>query len=142
GDLDGDGNTDLVTVNNDVWVLRGDGAGNFATPQNYPAGSGASSVVLGDFNGDGILDVATPNYQSDSIVLLRGQGGGAFQTVERFATGPGAYRVTAGDFNGDGWLDAATANTPDSSVSVLINDQSWPFPPPTVSVSDATVVEG
>src|SRR5262249_7399622 len=142
GDVDGDGNADLVTVNNDVWVLRGDGAGNFATPQHYPAGSGASAVVLGDFNRDGILDVATPNYQGDGVVLLRGQGGGAFLTVETFAAGPGAYQMTAGDFDGDGWLDAATANAADSSASVLLNDHSWPFVPPTVSVTDATVTEG
>jgi hypothetical protein len=143
GDLDGDGHIDLVTTGfNNVSVLLGDGAGGFLSLQNYATGSGASSVVLGDFTGDGALDIATANHPDNSISILRGLGNGTFSSTERFAAGPSAYAVAAGDFNGDGWLDAATADVNADSASVLINDQSWPFVPPSVSVGDATVTEG
>jgi hypothetical protein len=143
GDLNGDGHTDLVTTSyNNVSVLLGDGAGGFAAFQSYTTGSGGSSVVLGDFTGDGALDVATPNYADNNVRVLRGLGNGSFSMTESFAAGPGSYAVAAGDFNGDGWLDAATADANGNTASVLINDQSWPFVPPKVSVSDATVTEG
>jgi hypothetical protein len=142
-DLNGDGHTDLVTAGyNNVSVLMSDGAGGFSTPQNYATGSGGYSVVLGDFNRDGTLDVATPNNADNSVSVLRGRGNGGFTITESFPAGPGAYAVAAGDFNGDGWLDAATADSSGNSASVLINDQSWPFVPPKVSVGDATVTEG
>ncbi|HWW74836.1 MAG TPA: VCBS repeat-containing protein, partial [Pyrinomonadaceae bacterium] len=53
-DFNGDGNTDLVTANNNssnVSVLLGDGAGGFTGPANFAAGLGTNSVGVGDFNG-------------------------------------------------------------------------------------------
>ena len=146
GDASGDGKTDLVTANyhgNSVSVLLGNGLGDFAAAQNYATGSGPDSVVLGDFNRDAKLDIATANYSGDNVSILRGVGDGTFPTIETFAVGAGTNAVSAGDFNGDGWLDAATANGNGNTASVLINDQSWSSPPPpTVSVSDASVTEG
>jgi hypothetical protein len=98
---------------------------------------------VGDFNRDGQSDIATADAGGNSVSIVLGLGNGAFSTAENFAAGPGAVAVAAGDFNGDGWLDIATANASDNSVSVLINDQSWSSPPPpSISVSDATVTEG
>ena len=144
GDVNGDLKTDLVTANrygNDVSVILGDGLGGFGGPQNFAVGSEPTSVVLGDFNNDTKVDIATANFSSNDVSILRGDGNGIFSTVENFAAGMGAYAVAASDFNGDGWLDVATANVSGNS-SVLINDQSWPFIPPTVSVSDVSVTEG
>src|SRR5262249_24062467 len=100
------------------------------------------SVVLGDFNRDGKLDIATANSADSCVSILRGLSNGTFSTAENFGTGPWPSAVAAGDFNGDGWLDVTTANANGNSVSGLLNNQSWPFVPPTVSVSDATVTEG
>ena len=146
GDVDGDGDADLVTASGyDVKVRLGNGAGGFEPPpggQGYPAGINPISVFLGDFNRDGKLDVATANLGGSNISVLRGLGGGVFSEPEHFAAGPGAWAVAAGDFNGDGWLDAATANASGPSASVLINDRIWGAVPPSVSVSDVTVTEG
>ena len=141
-DLDADGDTDLVTANSEgVWLVPGDGAGGFGTVQHYATGSGVASVVLRDFNHDGKLDIAaTADTSGGSVCILRGQGNGIFSSAENFANDPGTYALAAGDFSGDGWLDIATTDGPGNSVSVLINDQSWPFVPPPVSVSDAAVV--
>ena len=146
GDVNGDGNADLVTTDgySSVGVLLSNGAGGFTStwPEYYTAGDQPTSVLLGDFDRDGLLDITTSNSGSNDVSVLRGRGDGTFGEAERFAAGPGAFAVAAGDFNGDGWLDVATANPSGNSVSVLINDQVWAPLPPDVSVSDATVTEG
>src|SRR5439155_16178903 len=79
GDVSGDGKIDLVTANAAVVsVLRGDGAGGFAAPDSialpgqFPPGYGGAdplaqspqSVATGDFNGDGLLDLAVTGVTS------------------------------------------------------------------------------
>ena len=112
GDLDGDGDVDLVTASgSQVHVRLGTGTGGFEAPPGgvgYAAGPGAFEVVLGDFNRDGALDIATANYFVDSVSVLRGRGDGTFLEAEHFPSGTGTIAITAGDFNGDGWLDLAT----------------------------------
>jgi hypothetical protein len=147
GDLDRDGDADLVTVSNSsVKVRLGNGAGGFEAPpggQSYAVGPGAFNVVLGDFNHDGVLDIATANSVGDSVSVLRGRGDGTFREAEHFPSGLGSIAITAGDFNGDGWPDVATANVRGDTVSVLENDRDWSSAPlPTISVGDATVTEG
>jgi len=147
GDVNADGHTDLVTANgngNSVGVLLGDGAGGFSGPVNYATGGNTpTSVVLGDFTGDGKADVATANYSSDTVSVLYGNGDGTFSSAVHSAAGSNPFPIAAGDINGDGWLDAATANTGGGDVSVLINDHSWPAPPPPdVSINDVSVTEG
>jgi hypothetical protein len=159
GDFDADGKLDLgVTANVyvDGWamdpggyvrsdyILRGNGDGTFQAPTDIGLGWwDSTSEAVGDFNRDGQSDIATADASGNSVSIVRGLGNGAFSTAENFAAGPGAVAVAAGDFNGDGWLDIATANASDNSVSVLTNDQSWSSPPPpSISVSDATVTEG
>ena len=53
-------------------ILLGDGTGNFSAPTNYTVGTEPYSVAVGDFNGDGLQDLATANYlSSDVSILLR-----------------------------------------------------------------------
>ncbi len=68
GDFNGDGNSDLAVANQSsvlgsggVLVLLGMGDGTFQTAINYGAGAGPQSVAVGDFNGDGKLDLAVAN---------------------------------------------------------------------------------
>jgi hypothetical protein len=147
GDLDGDGDADLVGVGgSQVHVRLGNGVGGFEAPaggQSYAAGPGAFALVVGDFNRDGALDIATANYVGNNVSVLRGRGDGTFREPEHFATGPGSNAITAGDFNGDGWLDIATANVRGNTVSVLENDQNWSGAPlPSVTISNSEVTEG
>ncbi|MCK6560045.1 FG-GAP-like repeat-containing protein [bacterium] len=64
-DLDKDGHVDVIVAasgTGEIVVLRGDGKGNLANPAAYPVGDTPTSVVAGDFNHDGILDLAAGNY--------------------------------------------------------------------------------
>jgi hypothetical protein len=80
---------------------------------------------VGDFNGDGKLDLVTVNYTGNSVSLLLGNGDGTFQPNVDSSAGFGpADIIAAGDFNGDGAIDVVVTNFDAggaSTVSVLLN---------------------
>ena len=59
----------------DVSVLLGQGDGTFAAEQHFAAGDNPESVTVGDFNGDGRLDLATARAISSDVSVLAGTGG-------------------------------------------------------------------
>ncbi|MEH2012188.1 FG-GAP-like repeat-containing protein [Nostoc sp.] len=82
----------------------------FATATNFTIGTRPYSVTVGDFNGDGKLDLATANMDSNNVSVLLGDGTGGFDSNTNFTVDSSPRSVTVGDFNGDGKLDLATAN--------------------------------
>jgi hypothetical protein len=83
GDFDGDGRADLAVANylaDNVTLFRGDGAGAFAEAPGFPIAVGArpADMRAGDFNGDGRLDLAVANTESNfASILLQTSGCGA-----------------------------------------------------------------
>src|SRR5262249_9336230 len=77
--------------------------------------------VSADFNGDGHLDQATANHDSNSVSILLGNGDGTFQTAGIFANTGSAGWIGAGDFNGDGKLDLVTGD--DVTVDGYYDDE-------------------
>jgi FG-GAP-like repeat len=84
------------------------------------------SVIVGDFNGDGILDLAVAN-DSRTVSILLGKLDGTFAPRVDYATGTTPSSVVAADFNGDGKLDLAIANISDNTVSILIGNGDGTF---------------
>ncbi len=103
-----------------------DGSISFATGQTFATGASPYAVTVGDFNGDGLPDLALANYSSNTIsVLLNTTPTGAitpsFAAQATFAVGSYPYSLAVGDFNGDGRPDLAVANSSGNTVSVLLN---------------------
>jgi hypothetical protein len=61
----------------------------FLSPVTYAVGSSPRSVAVGDFNGDGIPDLAVTNYGDDSVSILLGKGDGIFQAAQSYGTWSG-----------------------------------------------------
>src|SRR5215510_6012375 len=66
---------------------------SFEAPWDFPAGNTPVFVAVGDFNGDGLLDLAATNLKSASVSVLLGNGNGSFQAPRIFATGSSPYSV-------------------------------------------------
>jgi hypothetical protein len=92
-----------------------------------------SYIVAGDFNGDGILDLAVANLASNSshpatVTVLLGNGNGTFTpTAQTLATGNLPYSVAIGDFNGDGIPDLVTANAGSNTATVFLGNGDGTF---------------
>ena len=88
---------------------------------------GATSVAIGDFNGDGKADLAVGAGTGGLDVLL-GNGDGTFKLAVKYAAGLAAW-VAVGDFNNDGLSDLAVANgsLSNPSVSVLLGNGDGTF---------------
>jgi hypothetical protein len=94
---------------------------NFASKVDFATGSQPYSVTAADMNGDGSIDLAVANRDSNTGSVLLGDGAGSFASKVNFATGALPISVTAADMNGDGTIDLAVTNTGSSTVSVLLN---------------------
>ena len=136
GDLNGDGQADLVTLHNynHLSVLLANGDGTFAPPQTIalpaqappdhpewgPSKQGPVSLAVGDFNGDGTLDLVAggqtsypiyfdpewPEWRVDSYAnVLLGNGDGTFAPAVAKHLAGGYPLLQPGDFNNDGRLD-------------------------------------
>lgn len=124
GDLDGDGDLDLV------WTTDGGLGGPCGWLQNQggafvavplPNGALAGAVVIADFDGDG-----APDLLSGATRFLRNVGG-AFQAVGNLLSSVDtATRIVAGDLDGDGDLDVV-GDSFGSSVGVCRNLGGFAF---------------
>lgn len=118
GDLDADGKLDLVVATyiptpdgtafvSSVNVYLGAGDGSFTKKATVLIPSPPHSrVVVADFNGDSVPDLAV-NTDSGTLCLMLGKGGGDFQAPITMNVGRGGISadILAGDFNLDGKMD-------------------------------------
>ncbi|MGD1917074.1 MAG: FG-GAP-like repeat-containing protein [Phycisphaerales bacterium] len=135
GDLDGDGDVDLVAANRggtDVSVLLNNGDGTFATEVRYGVGNEPTWVAIGDLDGDGNADLAVANSADHIVAVLLNSGAGTFTTDAVYGVGGTPLTVEIGDLDGDGSPDLAVVNNGffagnGDTVSVLLNDGAGAF---------------
>ena len=133
GDFNGDNKPDLaVTSAGDVTssvvpkvtVLMGNRAGGFSSA-SIPLDLPASSVAVGDFNGDKKLDLAITCtdavLKNSQVRLLEGNGLGAFSLASISPVNENPTSVVVANLNDDMKPDLATANFTSQDVSVLLN---------------------
>jgi hypothetical protein len=137
GDLDGDGALDVAVVDQNcmsgscgsgsVSILLGHGDGTLANAVSYPTNTNPQSLAIGDFDGDGHLDLAVVNAVTiitqgpGTVSILLGNGNGTFQPGVEFPAGRGPGAIVAADLDGDGHLDLAITNyIPVNVLSVVV----------------------
>jgi len=136
GDFNSDGVEDLAVVSRgsryltiypgSVRVLLGNGDGTFRQAGSYDVGIQPGSIALGDFNGDGLLDLVTANSYGTpyGVSVLLGNGDGTFRARDLgYGTAPSS--VAVGDFNGDGIQDLALANR--NNIALLFGNGDGTF---------------
>jgi hypothetical protein len=107
-------------------VVWAQGTVSFIARRDFATGRGPASVAVGDFNGDGHLDLAVANRDDDSVSILLGQGDGTFQAAPAAAVSPGPGSMAVGDFNGDGRPDLAVASG-GNNVLILLGQGNGTF---------------
>jgi len=136
GDFNGDGRPDLAAageISDDVTVLLRQAGGGFAAAPGSPhlAGDGAYGVVTGDFNADGVPDLAATAFTGNRVTLLHGSGAGGFAQAafSPLPTAKGPLVLAAADFDANGRTDLAIPNHDAHTVTVRLG-QADPEPPP------------
>ncbi|MBI4822054.1 MAG: VCBS repeat-containing protein [Deltaproteobacteria bacterium] len=128
-DVDRDGRMDLVAVEGlasldegeSILVLLGRGDGTFRPAREFPVSRAPVAIGQGDFDGDGLLDLAIAHQASDTVSIVEGDGSGGFRTGEQYVVPNKPNDVAAADLNGDGRFDIVTMDDLASTSSVLLS---------------------
>ncbi|GMU01565.1 hypothetical protein KH5H1_56850 [Corallococcus caeni] len=151
-DVDGDGWLDAVTVNGQtnlplipgnisVYKNLGPSApGTFGAPTSFTTGTpGSVHLCTGDFDHDGVADIATTSVTLSQVSVLFGTGTGSFGAPTFIGipnTGGVQSTIACRDLNSDGFSDLVVTSPASARLSILINQGDGSFAAP-VSYSNA-----
>ncbi len=139
GDIDGDGDLDLVTTNGDyLYVFGNNGSGTFTQLVNYtnsasfqPVYNAVENVTLADVDNDGDLDALATLRNAGVVGVRLNNGAGTFSGSTNVQVGTYARALAVADVDGDGDLDFVTANNNATTpLSLRLNDGSGNFTAP------------
>ncbi|GAB4143857.1 MAG: hypothetical protein Fur0037_11610 [Planctomycetota bacterium] len=109
GDFDRNGRLDLMVLSSlgdriNLWTAASDG--RLAGARNYESTLGSAAFVAGgDFDGDGLRDVAVGGFSSSRLVIMRNDGSGGLRHDAAFDLGFIVFNVKSSDIDGDGKVD-------------------------------------
>lgn len=138
GDVDSDGDDDLLATVAEVGSYVGDragemivflsrGDGTFQDGRAFRAGLMPEAVVLTDLESDGVLDAAVADFFGQELFVLLGEGDGTFWAPRTAPVGDQPDSAVVADFNGDGAADLAVANVLTADISVLLRNADGTF---------------
>ena len=132
GGFNSSGYLSLAEVNSSdltLVSLLGSGNGTFQPSTGKPPATGRGPVAMatGDFNSDGILDLAVANQTDNTVSIYFGTGTGTFQSRVTYPVGAGPNSVAVADLNSDGVLDLVSSNQEANTVSVLLGKPGGTF---------------
>ncbi len=133
GDFNEDSLPDIaVTVGNgtsiSVLLSSSTATGTLETSVPYTVGLAPFGITNGDFNGDGLLDLATANVTGSNISILLGSSTatGTFNGAVNYSTDSGPIGIITADFNQDSFFDLAVANSGTGKISVFFGSSTTP----------------
>ena len=138
GDIDGDGDPDLVHVNNSmadavINLYLNDGTGLFGDPTYIPVSAyGGHEVAGGDFDGDGDIDLAYTLYQpiaplAESAQFILNNGDGTFSSPQGLVVSYNPLQIRAADLDEDGDVDLVMTVGNTAGLQSYLNDGSAHF---------------
>ncbi|QPJ60431.1 MAG: VCBS repeat-containing protein [Candidatus Nitronauta litoralis] len=130
-DFNGDGLTDLVVSLrfHKVAFLWGKGNGLFSEPEHHPVKGQPTGIISGDYDNDGILDmaVALAGTGKTGIQLFWGKGGGKFLPSNLFRGGRQPLTIINLDANNDGYMDLLTSSNSFHAITMILNNKDRTF---------------
>jgi hypothetical protein len=130
GDFNKDGNQDIAVANHtdkQVYLLEGNGNGTFksAGGLSFSTDSAPEEICVGDFNGDGKLDMAVTTDAGKVDVFL-GNGDGTFKNEVPYSVGSSPVGIASADFREAGKTDLVVSNS-NGTVSILLSNGDGTF---------------
>ncbi len=122
-DLDGGGGpADIVASSSQLHVLTNNGSGTFS--EGTPFGTSSSDVIIGDFDGDGLPDLA--GVAASITVYINDDGNGGFTESETLSVQANPIAGEGFDVDDDGFDDIISLNT-GGTVSILLSNGDGTF---------------
>src|SRR5688572_8071268 len=126
--FDGDAHEDLAVaaqMQGAVYVLFGDGEGNFLFDAFYEVGTDAAIVATGALDGWTLPDLVTANRGDSSLSVLLNAGTGQFSAATSVGVYAAPSMLIAADFTNDGLTDLAVAHDDDMArVTIMLGSDT------------------
>src|SRR5206468_10771746 len=107
-------------------ILIGNGDGTFQI-HGTVAVQYSGGLAMGDFNADGIPDLAATGEYPRKVLIFLGNGDGSFSAARAFPAGTTPVSVAVADFTQDGKADLAVADYYGNNVTLLVGSGDGNF---------------